>query len=62
MDLKDLAAEARLANRDPGPQSNALAKRLRAENPETIIDLYEQAFQRASALFKHWAGRPEPKA
>jgi hypothetical protein len=62
MDLKVFVAEARLANRDPGPQSNALAKRLRAESPETIIDLYEQATQRASALFKHWAGRPEPKA
>ena len=28
MDLKVFVAEARLANRDPGPQSNALANQV----------------------------------
>jgi hypothetical protein len=62
MDLEVFVQEARLANRDPGPQSARLKKLLVNEAPSTIIDFYEQASQRASALLKHWAGRPEPKA
>ena len=52
MDLQDFVAEARLWNRDPGPQSNALVKKLRAESPETILDLYEQLIQRGAVLFQ----------
>lgn len=62
MDLEVLVQEARLWNRDPGPQSDALIKRLRAENGETIIDLYEQALQKASHVFLQWESRPEPRA
>ncbi|GAB12889.1 hypothetical protein ARGLB_028_00140 [Arthrobacter globiformis NBRC 12137] len=62
MDLRDFVAEARLWNRDPGPQSNALVKKLRAETPETILDLYEQLIRRAAALFQVWSSRPEPRA
>jgi hypothetical protein len=51
-----------LANRDPVVQSTRLVKLLSAEAPATIIDLYEQAIQRASVLFQDWTRRPEPKA
>ncbi|WP_461186778.1 hypothetical protein [Arthrobacter sp. Z4-13] len=62
MDLEVFVQEARLWNRDPGPQSDALIRRLRAENGETIIDLYEQALRSASQVFLEWESRPEPKA
>lgn len=62
MDLRDFVAGARLWNRDPGPQSNALVKKLRAESPETILDLYEQLTRRATVLFEEWRRRPEPRA
>ena len=62
MDLQDFVAEARLWNREPGPQSNALVKKLRAESPETILDLYEQLIQRGAVLFRDWSHRPEPRA
>lgn len=54
MDLEVFVQEARLWNRDPGPQSDALIRRLRAENGETIIDLYEQALRSASKVFVEW--------
>lgn len=53
--------EARLWNHDPGPQSELLIRKLRAEKAETIIDLYEQAQRRAAAMFEQWSPRPEPR-
>lgn len=53
--------EARLWNHDPDPQSALLIRKLRAENAETIIDLYEQLHRRAAAVFEQWSPRPEPR-
>lgn len=50
MDLASLVDKTRLANRDAGPQSDALIRALRAETPATIIALYDQAQQAASEL------------
>ncbi|WP_323959375.1 hypothetical protein GC088_12685 [Arthrobacter sp. JZ12] len=62
MRLEDFVEEARLWNRDPAPQSDALVKKLRSLAPETIIDLYQQALQRASDVYEEWNARPEPRA
>lgn len=62
MDLRVFVENARLANRDPGVQSARLVKFLKAESPETILDLYAQAMRYASTLFQDWVHRDEPKA
>ena len=61
MDLEVFVQEARLWNHDPGPRSALLIRKLRAEQPETIIDLYEQVQRRAAAVFERWSPRPEPR-
>ena len=62
MDLEFFVQEARLGNRDPGPQSDMLIRKLRTQSGETILDLYEQALKSASRVFMEWQFRPEPKA
>ncbi|MFJ5700238.1 hypothetical protein [Arthrobacter sp. NPDC093139] len=61
MDLEVFVQEARLWNHDPGPQSELLIRKLRAETPATIIDLYEQAQRRAATVYDRWSSRPEPR-
>lgn len=61
MDLEVFVQEARLWNHDPGPQSALLIRMLRAEDAETIMDLYEQLQGRAAAVFEQWSPRPEPR-
>lgn len=48
MDLTDYVQGAKLWNRDPGRQDALLTRKLRAEGPETILDLYEQLQWRTS--------------
>jgi hypothetical protein len=60
--LEEFVEGARLHNRDPVAQSDLLIKKLRAETPETIIDLYRQAMKSASEIHEKWQGRPEPQA
>jgi hypothetical protein len=60
-DLEVFVQEARLENRDPGPQHNALVKKLSSESADTIVDLYNQALKKASQVFMQWESRPEPK-
>lgn len=62
VDLEVFVQDARLGNRDPGPQSDMLTRKLRLQTGETILDLYEQALQSASRVFMQWESRPEPKA
>lgn len=62
MELEVFVAGARLWNRDPGPQHDALVKKLSAESADTIVDLYDQALHSASQLFVHWEARSEPRA
>lgn len=62
MDLRVFVENASLDNRDPGAQSARLVKFLKAESPETILDLYEQLVQRAAVLHKVVSPRPEPRA
>lgn len=62
MDLRVFVENASLANRDPGVQSAKLVKFLKAESPETILDLYEQLMQRAAVLYEVVSPRPEPRA
>lgn len=62
MDLMDFVADARLWNRDPGPQHDALVKKLSSQSADTITDLFEQAQHSASQLFMQWEARPEPRA
>jgi hypothetical protein len=62
VDLEVFVQEARLGNRDPGPESDMLIRKLRTQSGETIVDLYEQALESASQLYVQWQFRPEPRA
>ncbi|SDI69543.1 hypothetical protein SAMN04488693_1192 [Arthrobacter subterraneus] len=62
MDLEDFVKKAKLWNRDPGPQMALLNRKLRAEKPETIVDLYEQMQRCSSDVYDRWYPRPEPRA
>lgn len=61
MDLKEFVQRAKLWNRDPGPQEALLIRKLKAEGPETILDLYEQMQWCTVEVYDHWYPRPEPR-
>lgn len=61
MDLTEFVQGAKLWNRDPGPQEALLIKKLKAEGPETILDLYEQLQWRTSEVYDHWYPKREPR-
>lgn len=61
MDLTEIVQGAKLWNRDPGPQERLLIRKLKAEGPETILDLYEQMQWRTVEVYDQWLPRPEPR-